>query len=269
MKIIHVTDPHVRPYGETIYGIDSGARLEAVVEDINTRHPDAELVAVTGDLTHHGEPAAYDRVRTILGDLRVPYRLMLGNHDLRTNFRTTFPDHPIDENGFVQSVLDAPGRVGRLVFLDTHEEGWIGGRMCAKRLTWLAARLTEAGDRPVTIFQHHPPLPVGAPHFAHICMSDPRDYLSLLAAHTGGIRHVFIGHIHLPLTGVFAGGIPFTAGRGCSHQMVLDLANGDAPWTAGVANYNVVLLGDDDLFIHAFDMLRFQQIGTAEAPNGP
>lgn len=269
MKIIHVTDPHVRPRGETIYGVDSAARLTAVVADIERRHADADLVAITGDLTHYGEPDAYARVVEILGGLKRPYRLMLGNHDRRPAFRAAFPSHPVDENGFVQSFIDAPGRIGRLLFLDTHEPERIGGHLCAHRLAWIEARLAEARDRPLVVFQHHPPLPVGAPHFDNICMAAPEPYLGLLKAHPGGVRHVFLGHIHLPLTGVFPGGLAFTAGRGCSHQMVLDFSNGDAPWAAGVANYNVIVIDEASLFIHAFDMLSVDQIGVAGKPAGP
>jgi 3',5'-cyclic-AMP phosphodiesterase len=269
MKVIHVTDPHVRPPGQHVYGVDSGARLAAVVADINTRHGDADLVAITGDLTHYGEPAAYARVAEILSELRIPYRLMLGNHDKRPAFRAAFKDHPIDEHGFVQCVIDAPGRIGRLLFLDTHEPERIGGHLCALRLAWLQARLDEAADRPVVIFQHHPPLPVSAPHFDNICMATPEPYLAALQAHPGSVRHIFLGHIHIPLTGVFPGSLPFTAGRGCSRQMVLDFENPNAPWAAGAPNYNIVLLGDDDLYIHNFDLIDTAQIGVAESPAGP
>lgn len=269
MKIIHVTDPHVRPRGQNIYGVDSGARLAAVVADINARHGDADLVAITGDLTHYGEPDAYARVAEILADLRTPYRLMLGNHDKRPAFHQVFKSHPLDENGFVQCMIDAPGRIGRLLFLDTHEPDRIGGHLCASRLAWLKARLDEAGKRPVVIFQHHPPLPVSAPHFDNICMATPVPYLTLLRAHPGGVRHIFLGHIHIPLTGVLPGGLPFTAGRGCSHQMLLDFESPDAPWAAGVPNYNIILLGEDDLYIHNFDLIGAEHIGIAEAPAGP
>ena len=269
LKIIHITDPHVRPKGQTIYGVDSAGRLAAVVADVNMRHPDADLVAITGDLTHYGEPDAYARVVEILRALRMPCRLMLGNHDKRSEFRAAFPDHPVDEHGFVQSTIDARGRIGRLLFLDTHEPNRIGGHMCSQRLAWLGARLDEARDRPVVVFQHHPPLPVGPPHFDNICMATPEPFLGMLRGHPGGVRHIFLGHIHLPLSGVFPGGLPFTAGRGCSHQMVLDFAKGDAPWTAGVANYNVISLGEDELYVHGFDMIEVEQIGVAERPAGP
>lgn len=269
MKIIHVTDPHVRPSGETIYGVDSGARLCAVVDDVNRRHADADLLVITGDLTHYGEPAAYAEVVRILSTLRVPYRLMLGNHDARPAFREAFPNHPVDVHGFVQSAIDAPGDIGRLLFLDTHEPGRIGGHMCEKRLSWLNQQLAEAGARRVIVFQHHPPLPVGARHFDAICMAQPQPLIKVLRSHAPGVRHIFIGHIHLPLTGAWPGGIAFTAGRGCSHQMVLDLESGDAPWVAGVPNYNVILLGEDELYIHSFDAIDASAIGTARAPAGP
>lgn len=269
MKIIHITDPHVRPLGETIYGVDSYERLRIVIDDVNARHGDADLVAITGDLTHYGEPAAYARVAELVARLKVPYRLMLGNHDKRPSFRAAFPAHPVDENGFVQSFIDAPGKIGRLLFLDTHEEGWIGGRICEMRLGWIKARLAEAENRPVTIFQHHPPLRVGAAHFDNICMTGPEPYLAALRNHPGGVRHIFLGHIHVPLTGMWPGNLPFTAGRGCSHQMVLDLVHGDTPWVSGVPNYNIVQLGDDDIFIHAFDVIGAAEIGIAKAPAGP
>lgn len=269
MKIIHVTDPHVRPPGETLYGIDTGARLKAVVDDVNRRHPDADLFVVTGDLTHHGEPAAYAEVKRILANLSVPSRLLLGNHDARPSFREMFPAHPVDDSGFVQSWIDGPGRVGRLIFLDTHEAGRIAGHLCERRLAWLDRTLASAEGRAVTVFQHHPALNVGARHFDHICLMEPAPYLDLLHRHGGGIRHVFFGHIHLPVTGCWPGGITYTAGRGCSHQMVLDLKNGDTPWVAGVANYNVIILEDDQFVVHAFDAIAADEIGMAIAPTGP
>ncbi|PZU86047.1 MAG: phosphodiesterase [Chelatococcus sp.] len=269
MKIIHITDIHVRPRGETIYGVDSAARLATIVEDVNARHADADLVAVTGDLTHYGEPEAYEILADLTGRLTVPVKLLLGNHDDRANFRARFPEAPVDGNGFVQSFIDAPGAIGRLVFLDTHEAGWSGGRFCEQRLAWLDQTLSEAGERPATIFMHHPPLPFGVAHFEKICLHEPEAFLARLKAHPGGIRHLFIGHIHLPLTGVLPGGIPFTAGRGCSHQIVLEPGSPDCTWAAGVANYNIIELGEDSLFVHSFDKIGVESIGIGNYPPGP
>jgi 3',5'-cyclic-AMP phosphodiesterase len=51
LKVIHLTDLHLTPPGETIFGLDPNARLQAAIADINASHRDAALVLLTGDLT--------------------------------------------------------------------------------------------------------------------------------------------------------------------------------------------------------------------------
>lgn len=269
MKIIHVTDTHIRPPGETIYGLDPSARLATVVDDICRRHPDADLVAITGDLADAGQGEAYALLRELLAPLRMPVRLMLGNHDLRAPFRAAFPDMPADEHGYVQSCLDLPGGLGRLIFLDTLEEGTIGGVLCAKRLAWLKARMGEVASDPVTLFLHHPPLTVGVPHFEPICMPDPEPFLDLVAAHPGGVRHLFVGHLHVPFTGTVRGGLPVTAARSSNHLMSIDFTDAGAKWIAGSPAYNVILLERDSIFVHPIDRLDDPQIGYGQACAGP
>ena len=110
---------------------------------------------------------------------------------------------------------------------------------------------------------------VGAPHFDNICMAEPQAYLKMLREHRGGVRQVLFGHIHIPLSGTFPGNLPFTAGRGCTHQIVLDLEDPTVSWASGRPNYNVIMLDDDSLFVHAFDMIDAECIGTDSAPAGP
>jgi 3',5'-cyclic AMP phosphodiesterase CpdA len=269
MKIVHLTDPHVRAHGERVRTIDTAERFAAVVDDVARRHADADLVVVTGDLVGDRDPASYGLFKELIGRLRMPVRLLMGNHDRRALFRAAFPEYPVDANGFVQSCLDAPGRRGRLLFLDSLAEGEIGGRLCERRLAWIAARLAEAGDRPVTVFMHHPPLSVGVPHFVNICLHEPEGLLALLRGHRGGVRHIFFGHIHIPVSGVYPGGLPFTAGRGTAHQILLDFDTDAVAWAAGKANYGVVDLAEDGLAVHAFDFLADEVIARGPANPGP
>jgi 3',5'-cyclic AMP phosphodiesterase CpdA len=269
MKIIHITDTHLVPEGETIYGLDPASRLAAVVEDICTRHADADLAVVTGDLTDRGDAASYRRLLPLLQRLPMPFRLLIGNHDSRAAFLDCVPDALCDDAGFVQSVLDLPGETGRLLFLDTNEIGWSGGRYCEKRLSWLQARLDEVPERPAFVFMHHPPFPLGVPHFERISLSDPEPFVRVLDSHKGGVRHVFLGHVHIPVSGVSASGIPFTAGRGCNHQIVLDFVGKDCTWASGSPNYNIIDIGQHGLFVHAFDLIGVPTIGTGAFPPGP
>ena len=170
MKIIQITDTHLVPPGERLHTLDPAEQLSRAVQDIAARHPDCDLAVITGDLCNDGDPEAYALLREILSPLPFPVRLMLGNHDARPAFRDAFPDHPCDAAGFVQSFLDT--QHGRLLFLDSHEPGMIGGRYCASRRAWLEAALAGAGDKPVTLFIHHPPVPDGIAHFENIRLHD-------------------------------------------------------------------------------------------------
>ena len=50
---------------------------------------------------------------------------------------------------------------------------------------------------------------------------------------------------------------------------MLDLEDPTVSWASGRPNYNVIMLDDDSLFVHAFDMIDAECIGTDSAPAGP
>lgn len=238
MKIIQITDTHLMPPGETAYGLDPEAQLRAAIADILARHADADLLVITGDLCNHGDPEAYALLREILAPVPFPVRLMLGNHDDRPNFVAAFPDHPRDAAGFVQGVEDTA--FGRLIFLDTHEAGVIGGIFGPDRMAFLDAALEGAGALPVTIFLHHPPMPDGIRHFRDISLHDEGRLLARLATHAPGVRHVVFGHIHIPLAGTTPEGIAFSSGQACSHRFVTDLDDPAPDWTGGNPCYRII-----------------------------
>jgi 3',5'-cyclic-AMP phosphodiesterase len=260
MKIIQLSDTHLVPSGTVVNGVDPEQQLRRAVDDILVRHADADLLVVTGDLCNDGEPAAYALLREILEPIRCSVRLLLGNHDDRPNFRAAFPEQPLDPAGFVQSHLDTP--FGRLLFLDTHERGVIGGIYGADRQTWLANTLGEAGDQPVTVFVHHPPADCGIAHFEHIGLHDDGAMLRLLEAHPPGVRQVVFGHIHMQLGGTSAGGVPYSSGQSCAHRFVTEI---DAPnpwWTDGNPCYRIIHLDWGGFRAYAAEV---GQAGTVQA----
>src|SRR5262249_56775162 len=84
-----------------------------------------------------------------------------GTPDERGALAAAFPDHAyLPRDGrFMQYVVE--GHPVRLIALDTLVPGQVGGRLCAERLGWLAARLEEAPARPTVVFMHHPPFTTG------------------------------------------------------------------------------------------------------------
>ncbi len=258
-KLIQVSDLHFVPPGTLLLGLDPRARLEAAVADINTHHRDAELCLFTGDLADGGAPEAYDALRETLAALRIPYLLTIGNHDSRGNFQSAFPEAPRDEHGFVQAV--AATGAGDIILLDTHEPGQHAGSFCAKRQAWLKARLAEATGRPAYLFMHHPPLDIGIPSLDRIGLVDKQGFADALeGADAGGVRHIFFGHVHRPVSGSWRG-IPYAALCSLVHQVPLDLVTEHpVPCDHAPPAYNVILLDGQATVVHHHEFLDTSRI---------
>jgi 3',5'-cyclic-AMP phosphodiesterase len=254
MKLIHITDTHLVAPGHTLYGLDPRARLDAAVADINRHHANAEVVVITGDLTHWGEPEAYAGFAESIGTLRCPVVTLVGNHDKRAACLASLKQAPRDPNGFVQGVLDTPA--GRLIFLDTLDEASHAGQMCAARLDWLKTTLgSTPTDRSVVIFMHHPPFAVGIHAMDEIALKEREAFRAIVAPHANQIRHLFFGHVHRPISGSWQG-IPFSTLRGTNHQVALDL-DPAAPHLAShePPAYAIALIEAGSVVVHTHDFL--------------
>lgn len=252
LKILQITDCHLVPKGETIFGSDPHQRLAAAVADINRDHADAALCVVTGDLTHHGDTASYELLRETLNELDVPYQLLAGNHDNRSHLAATFPELGKDPNDFIQSCRDTPA--GRLVFLDTVDPGVHTGLYCGSRQQWLADVLAQSQDRPVYIFMHHPPFEIAFPKLDQYVLTNGGEFAKVIESHPD-IRHIFFGHVHRPVSGSWRG-IPFSALRGTNHQnwLTFDTSRVNICSLEPPA-YAVIFLGRDTTVVHNHDFL--------------
>lgn len=260
-KIIHLTDLHLCPPGGRVVGFEPESRLRTCIASINARHADADLCVVTGDLTDAGDAASYDRLRGILAGLRVPARLLLGNHDRRAAFRAAFPEAACDPHGFVQSVLDLDD--ARLLFLDTLDESQPGaGILCRDRLGWIADRLAEAGDRAVTVFLHHPPFAIGVEYFGHMLLANGAELMALLRGHRN-VRHLAFGHCHVGLSGQ-RGGVSFSANRGTCHPIDVELRGLRALYVDRRPTYDVLLLEEGDVVVHSVEPAAEEDVVAEE-----
>lgn len=252
MKLLHVTDPHLVTPGQPLHGLDPYARLTACIDDIVEHHSDAAACVFTGDLAHVGEAAAYAGLRVQLDRLPMPWFALMGNHDKRAPFRASFPDALRDEAGFVQGTFDTPA--GRLLMLDTLDEGQAGGVFCETRRAWLAAELARAGDQPLFLFMHHPPFDIGIPCLDAIGLADPEAFHGVVRGHAN-IRHLFFGHVHRPVCGSWRG-LPYSTMRGLNHQVPFDLHTvRPVPKSHEPPAYAVAFIEADQVVVHFHDYL--------------
>src|SRR5262245_28814481 len=160
MKFIHLSDLHLVPPGEKLWGFDPLARLDACLTDIATHHSDAAFCAISGDLAERGEIAAYEALKARLERFPLKILLMLGNHDDRANYIQVFGEQPRDENGFIQHSKQLNDIA--VLCLDTLKgPPSSAGLYCDERRAWLKTQLSELNGKPAVTFMHHPPFDIG------------------------------------------------------------------------------------------------------------
>lgn len=250
MKFIHMTDTHLVDAGQQLYAVNPTERLAAAVQSVCQEHPDAQFVAITGDLVQSGQEAQYRALREVLSPLPMPVYLVPGNHDQRFAMRRVFQDLASDEHGYVQYSVDVAD--SRLLFLDTLEPGHSGGMLCANRLNWLANELQLSNRRRVYLFMHHPPLAVGLPVMDCMGLAEPERFWSTVASHGQNVRHIFFGHLHRPVQGTI-NGIGFSCSPSTHHQVCFDTqiaAGDDIQGCHEPPAYGVVTADADQTVVH-------------------
>jgi Icc protein len=245
MKIIHITDLHLVPPGEKLWGLDPFGRFDAALNDIAAHHGDADFCAITGDLAERGEAAAYELLRDRLKHFPLETHLMLGNHDDRANYLSVFGG--ADENGHVQKAFARNG--SHFLFLDTLKgPPSSAGLYDAPRRAWLARQLVAAKGKPVYLFMHHPPFDIGHALMDLIKLDDADDFAPLLQGHD--VRHIFFGHAHRTISGVWRG-IPFSALPSLNHQLPLVGGAVETVYSDEPPMYAAVLIGNGMTVVHS------------------
>jgi len=250
-KIIVFTDIHIVPEGEDIIGLDPAARFAQGLTHALAHHPDAARIVITGDLTHHGTPQEYARLRGLLADCPLPVSLMLGNHDRRAPFLAAFPDTPVTSQGFVQDAIDIGDT--RLILLDTlneEAEDTHSGYLCAHRLDWAAAALDGAAR--ALVFTHHPPFLTGFGGMDWIGLKNRAELIARLHA-AGNVAQIVSGHVHRTILGS-AGGIPAAILKSPCHQMPMALGYQDPRLSVNEPGaYGLILIDKDGIVVHTDD----------------
>jgi 3',5'-cyclic AMP phosphodiesterase CpdA len=220
-----ISDLHVRPHGQTAYGVDTNAMFADALRAVRALAPAPDCVLVTGDLTDCGLDAEYEIAREGLATLPMPVFVIPGNHDRREPFRRhlsrsyRYLDHDRERLDYVDDRFPV-----RLIGLDSLVDGETHGDLLPQQLEWLDAQLIEANGRPTLVFVHHPPFPTGIAAMDDLWLRSG-DALGRVLARHSGVQRLLAGHYHRPITALFGGTLAFCA-PSIAHQVALDLAPG-------------------------------------------
>jgi 3',5'-cyclic AMP phosphodiesterase CpdA len=246
LKFVVLSDLHLVKEGVLSHGLDTTERLRAGVAAINARHADADFCVLAGDLADLGDTEAYERLKDCLADLSVPLHITIGNHDNRDTFLEVFGAEYAADTGCVDKVIDAKGQ--RVILLDSAVTGQHGGRLEPIQLNWLATRLAEAHDVPVTVILHHHANPLHT-KVDRIILENGPEFVAVLKTHDQ-IRQVIAGHVHYTSTAMWQG-VPFTTLAGGHYNVTIPLGpDADPVRLDGPAQMAVVLSDDQQTLVH-------------------
>lgn len=229
-------------------GLNPHKRFARALADVIAHHPDAARIIITGDLAHWGETRAYEALQHAIADLPVAVRLLIGNHDNRATFRSVFPEHPVDANGFVNHAETLNGV--RFLYLDSVGEKTHAGHFCDLRRAWMREEL--AACERARVFLHHNPMPLGLPAEDQIALieEDRGPFLELIRQYAGKIDYLHFGHVHAPIHGRLAG-VSFASAPSTGNQSIPDLNESKLLKGAPLPPaYSVLLIDQNDTTIH-------------------
>lgn len=194
MRLLQLSDPHLLADPRGCYrDRQPMALLERALLQAG-REPH-DLLLISGDLCQDETWQGYVRLRGLLerrGQLGlppVPVALLPGNHDHPALLRAALGR----QAQIAPAVVELHG--SRLVLLDSHRAGCVGGWIGEPQLAWLAAQLAAAPHAPTLVAVHHPPVPIGDAGMDAIGLHDGAALLALLRE-LPGVRAVLFGHVH-------------------------------------------------------------------------
>lgn len=192
MRIIQISDSHLsldRP--------KRLAELESCIRQINDADPQPDIVVHTGDIAHNGLAEEYLIARELMDNLSVPYIVLAGNRDKRSELLKTFVhvcSNPLDER-FVQYSMELANT--RLICVDTVSNTSNKGQLCQTRLRHIGSLLAAEPLRPTALLLHHPPFAVDvAPDpFQFEEWSEAVAVQELMLQHRQ-VQAIYCGHVH-------------------------------------------------------------------------
>lgn len=198
VHLVHFTDTHlVGDPARRLRGMDTFASLQAVVDAAATDLHQADALLLTGDLVND-DAAGYARLRELLQPLGKPALCLPGNHDDGPALAAALSTPPFHCGG--SHDLGA----WRVVLLDSTLPQRTEGALSAAELARLDATLASAGERPVLVVLHHPPVALGSRWLDEVGVTNAAEFWAVIEHHPR-VRAVLFGHAHQAYDGMRGG----------------------------------------------------------------
>ena len=195
IRVLQITDTHLfADSSGCLLGLNTEQSLQAVIAKIQAEHLQSDLILATGDLTHDGTPAAYQRIFSHLESFGLPVFCLPGNHDEALTLQQSLND------GLIQYVEHAHHGNWHFIFLDSTIPDSEKAHLTQETLQTLEKHLQSAPDTNTLICLHHQPVPTGSEWLDTMAVDNASEFLALLEKHSQ-VRGVLWGHVHQQFDG--------------------------------------------------------------------
>jgi len=202
--IAQLSDTHICRRGHLYKGVsDSNRKLLDAIEHLHSLDRQPDVVLLTGDLVDDGHADEYTMALDLLGQLRIPYYVIPGNHDNREELRAAFSGHSyLPRRGPLHYCVTA--HAVRIIALDTCPPGQHHGEVDSSGLNWLEKTLKADPRTPTLLLMHHPPFVSGISYLdEYRYLKD--DALCAVVRSFSNIEAVLCGHVHRSMIRRWAG----------------------------------------------------------------
>ncbi len=187
LKLAQITDIHIGPTEGLYNGTDVRAEFLKVLDDLQSK--DIDYIILSGDLAlDYGEAEAYEWIKVVLDNQKLPYLVMAGNHDSVERMANIFGVRADVQNYMLFYQKNLKGFP--VFFLDSEPD-----IVATQQLQWLKEQASKIEDE-VLLFMHHPPILCG-------CQFMDRKYPLRNLKETQSfindipnIKNIFVGHYH-------------------------------------------------------------------------
>lgn len=196
VRILQITDSHLfRDPTSALLRLNTQYSFEKVLELVDTRESQIDIVLATGDIAQDASVEAYLRFGRAMDALGAPFYWIPGNHDCRA----TMGKVPSYEKACTRLI-----KIGnwQIIMLDSSVTGEVYGYLPENELINLENSLLASADDPTIshtmVCLHHNPVPGTARWMQDIGLHNQDKFLKIVDRFNS-VRAVVYGHIHQEL----------------------------------------------------------------------
>ncbi len=189
-RIIQITDSHIfKDENGKLLGLETRNSLKAIIEDIQKKNINADLILATGDISQDQSVESYQFFSEIMDRIETPVCWLPGNHD----DVMLMADHLVAENISPAKIINL-GK-WQLILLDSSVSGKVYGCLGEEQRAFLQKSLFSSQSEYLMPVLHHHPVDTNCQWLDALGLEDS-DKLFELLDNSSNVKGLLWGHIH-------------------------------------------------------------------------